>query len=43
VVRCNSSGFAVRFDEPVDEAIFKVEDQVPRCAEDLSDSENLKN
>ena len=43
VVRCNATGFAVRFDKPIDEKIFNAGDWGVTCAEDSLDSEGLKN
>jgi len=43
VVWCNSKGFAVMFDEPIDEKIFNRGDWGLICAEDPLDSEGLKN
>jgi hypothetical protein len=43
VVRCDAGGFAVRFDEPIDEKLFNEGDQGSKCAEDSLVSEDLKN
>lgn len=43
VVRCNTRGFAVMFDEPMDEKLFNEGSRGPRCAEDSLVSEDLKN
>jgi hypothetical protein len=43
VVRCNAKGFAVMFDEPIDEKIFNQYDRGLRCAEGSLDSEDVKN
>ena len=43
VVRCNATGFAVKFDKPIDEKIFNAGDWGVTCAEDSLDSEDLKN
>ena len=43
VVRCNAKGFAVMFDEPIDEQVFNQGNQELTCAEDSLDSEDLKN
>lgn len=43
VVRCNATGFAVRFDNPIDRKIFDKGDWGMTCAEDSLDSEGLKN
>ena len=43
VVRCNAKGFAVMFDEPIDEKLFNEGDREPKCAEDSLVSEDLKN
>lgn len=43
VVRCNATGFAVKFDKPIDQKIFNAGDWGMTCAEDSLDSEDLKN
>lgn len=43
VVRCNAKGFAVMFDEPIDETLFNKGNRGLICAEDSSDLEDLKN
>jgi hypothetical protein len=43
VLRCNATGFAIVFDEPIDEKIFNQGNRELTCAEDSSDSEKLKN
>lgn len=43
VVRCDTSGFAVMLDEPIDEKIFNRGVRELTCAEDSLDSEDLKN
>jgi len=43
VVRCDTSGFAVMLDEPIDEKIFNKGVRELTCAEDSLDSEDLKN
>ncbi|WP_319404755.1 PilZ domain-containing protein [uncultured Desulfosarcina sp.] len=43
VVRCNTTGFAVMFNEPIDEKLFNKDDRGPKCAEDSLVSEDLKN
>ena len=43
VVRCNANGFAVMFDEPIDEKLFNQGDRGLKCAEGSLDSEDLKN
>jgi len=43
VVRSNAKGFAVMFDEPMDEKLFNDGDRGPKCAEDSLVSEDLKN
>lgn len=43
VVRCNPNGFAVMFDEPIDEKLFREGGRGTKCAGDSLVSENLKN
>ncbi|MCB2149176.1 MAG: PilZ domain-containing protein [Deltaproteobacteria bacterium] len=43
VVRCNTNGFAVMFDEPIDENLFTEGDRGSTCAEGSLVSEDLKN
>ena len=43
VVRCNATGFAVKFDKPIDEKVYNAGDWGATCAEDSLDSENWKN
>jgi hypothetical protein len=42
VVRCNSEGFAVEFDEAIDEKLFKTGQRRLKCAEDSSDLDGSK-
>jgi hypothetical protein len=43
VVRCDATGFAVRFDQPIDQKMFNSGDWKATCAADSLDSEDSKN